>query len=60
MHVGAQHWYMGFIKHGRGAFRIATVASALLFAFAVLGCNTTEGIGEDIEATGEAIDDAAD
>lgn len=24
------------------------------------GCNTIEGAGEDIEATGEAIDDAAD
>ena len=24
------------------------------------GCNTVEGVGEDIEAGGEALDDAAD
>jgi len=24
------------------------------------GCNTTEGVGEDIEAAGDAIDDAAE
>ncbi|MGF1484076.1 MAG: entericidin A/B family lipoprotein [Opitutales bacterium] len=31
-------------------------ACALLFA----GCNTTRGVGEDFEAAGEAIQDAAD
>jgi predicted small secreted protein len=28
--------------------------------FTLSACNTTEGIGEDIEAAGDAIDDAAD
>jgi len=33
-----------------------TVAAALLFA----GCNTVEGVGQDVEAAGEGIEDAAD
>lgn len=28
--------------------------------FALTGCNTTEGVGEDIKAVGESIDDAAE
>ena len=28
--------------------------------FALSACNTTEGVGEDIEAAGDAIDDAAE
>ncbi|MEX1108313.1 MAG: entericidin A/B family lipoprotein [Dongiaceae bacterium] len=27
---------------------------------ALSACNTTEGVGEDIEAAGDAIDDAAE
>lgn len=34
---------------------MATAASASLMA-----CNTTEGVGEDIGAAGDAIDDAAE
>lgn len=39
------------------------VAGALAIGWAGLaltGCNTTEGVGEDIEAAGGAIDDAAE
>lgn len=32
---------------------------AFMFALALGGCNTTRGLGEDIEATGEAVQDAA-
>lgn len=32
----------------------------LTFAFAVSACNTIEGAGEDIEAGGEAVEDAAE
>ena len=28
-------------------------------AFALAGCNTTEGLGKDIEQMGEAIEDSA-
>lgn len=28
-------------------------------ALAMTGCNTTEGVGEDVEATGDALKDAA-
>ena len=34
----------------------AAAASPLLLA----GCNTSEGVGEDIEAVGDEIEDAAD
>ncbi len=40
------------------------VLAATLFAaatpLALTGCNTTEGAGEDIEAAGDAIEDAAE
>ncbi|MFN3168110.1 MAG: entericidin A/B family lipoprotein [Phycisphaeraceae bacterium] len=29
-------------------------------AFALAGCNTLEGAGEDVEDAGEAVQDAAD
>ena len=32
----------------------------LLSLLTVSGCNTTRGLGQDIEATGEAIEDAAE
>jgi predicted small secreted protein len=35
-------------------------AIAMTGALSVSGCNTIEGVGEDIEATGDAIDDAAE
>ncbi len=33
---------------------------AALFAIAIGGCNTTRGIGQDIEAAGETIEKVAD
>ena len=30
------------------------------FAFALAGCNTVEGVGKDVKATGSAIEKAAD
>lgn len=43
--------------------RLATVAAAILLGIGTLAltaCNTTEGLGKDIEAAGEGIQDAAD
>lgn len=31
----------------------------LALGLGAIGCNTTEGIGEDVEATGDAMKDAA-
>ena len=31
-----------------------------LIAFIIVGCNTMEGAGEDVESAGESIQDAAD
>ena len=31
-----------------------------MFAFGVSACNTTAGLGRDIEATGDAIEDVAE
>ncbi|MEY4879285.1 MAG: hypothetical protein RJB62_754 [Pseudomonadota bacterium] len=33
---------------------------AVLFALGVTACNTVEGVGEDVEAAGGAIDEAAE
>lgn len=41
------------------AFAAAAIAALALSALPLAGCNTTEGIGRDIEATGDAIEDAA-
>jgi predicted small secreted protein len=30
------------------------------FAFACAGCNTVEGVGKDVKATGQAIENTAD
>ncbi len=30
------------------------------FGFTMLGCNTVDGVGKDMESAGEAIQDAAD
>jgi len=43
--------------------RPIAVIGATLFALAPMAltaCNTTEGVGEDVEAAGDAIDDAAE
>jgi len=40
--------------------RIAIVLLVGVFAVSLVGCNTTEGAGEDIEATGEGIQNAAE
>lgn len=32
----------------------------MLIALAAAGCNTTKGFGQDVEATGDAIEDTAD
>jgi len=46
------------VRLWRGAAAIG-VASGLAM-FGLSGCNTVEGVGEDVEAAGEAIDDTAD
>jgi predicted small secreted protein len=33
---------------------------AILFTLGVAACNTVEGVGEDVEAAGGAIDEAAE
>jgi len=38
--------------------KIATLL-ALSFAFALAGCNTVKGAGQDIQKAGSAIEDAA-
>ena len=40
--------------------RILYLMLLFLAALAAAGCNTTEGFGEDVEATGDAIEEAAE
>ena len=39
---------------------LISVATILTLAWLTAGCNTLHGAGEDLEAGGEAIQDAAD
>lgn len=40
--------------------KIALAAIAFLLATAATACNTVEGVGEDMQAAGQAVDDAAE
>jgi predicted small secreted protein len=40
--------------------RIVAVLALAGFALAVAGCNTVEGVGKDVKASGEAIEKAAE
>ena len=44
----------------RFALGVAASIAIACAALAVAGCNTTEGVGEDISAAGDAIDEAAE
>ena len=35
------------------------IVAVLMFLFGAAACNTTRGLGEDVEATGDAIQDTA-
>lgn len=39
---------------------LATLMLTQFFAGGVVGCNTTRGIGQDVEAAGEGIEEVAD
>lgn len=41
-------------------FFLLAIAAFLSLVFLLSGCNTVEGIGEDVEAAGGRIEDAAD
>ncbi len=43
----------------RLALRLLAVSGLALFGLSLAACNTTEGVGEDIEAAGDGISDAA-
>jgi entericidin B len=38
---------------------LASIATCILATAMLSGCNTTEGVGEDIEAAGDALSDTA-
>jgi predicted small secreted protein len=40
--------------------KIALAAIAFMLAASAAACNTVEGVGQDTQAAGEAIEDAAD
>lgn len=40
--------------------KVIYLLALILVAFAASACNTTRGFGQDVEATGEAIEDTAD
>ena len=40
--------------------KVIPLSILVLFAFGLAGCNTTRGLGQDIEATGEKIEEVAE
>lgn len=40
--------------------RLILLALLGIVSFGLAACNTTEGVGEDLEEAGDAIEDAAD
>jgi predicted small secreted protein len=45
----------------RGGTMLRKFALSLVaFVFVLAGCNTVEGVGKDVKATGQAIEKAAD
>ena len=40
--------------------KLVALAMLVGFAVALTGCNTVEGAGKDVKATGQAIENAAD
>ncbi|HQY88311.1 MAG TPA: entericidin A/B family lipoprotein [Tepidisphaeraceae bacterium] len=48
------------MKYAIVARRFFGVCALCMMAISMFGCNTTKGVGRDIEATGDAIEDAAE
>jgi predicted small secreted protein len=46
-------------KHARAAALLVAVTLSALAFVALAGCNTTQGVGEDIESLGDGISDTA-
>ena len=40
--------------------KFAGLLTMIGFVFACAGCNTVEGVGKDVKATGQAIENTAD
>jgi predicted small secreted protein len=40
--------------------KLAVLLSPIGFALVLAGCNTVEGVGKDVKATGQAIEKAAE
>ena len=40
--------------------KLAALATAAGLALVIAGCNTVEGVGKDVKATGGAVEKAAD
>lgn len=40
--------------------KLLYLLALVLVAFATSACNTTRGVGQDVEATGDAIEDTAE
>jgi predicted small secreted protein len=55
-----QHFTCGYGKMSQFRVSLLTTAACLLIACGVLSsCHTMQGLGRDVEKTGEAIEDAA-
>ena len=51
---------LGERRSGNMAEKIVALLLLIGFAVGIAGCNTVEGMGKDIKATGSAVEKAAD
>lgn len=51
---------MKTLEPGSEPLRVLLALGMLFGAAGLVGCNTTQGLGEDVEATGDAIEEAAE
>ena len=54
------NWPVGPKDHKEVSLKVLYLLALMLVAFAASACNTTRGLGQDVEATGDAIEDEAD
>ncbi len=54
------HTDLGDRRRTRSRLGFAALACAIAAPLALAACNTTKGVGKDVEAAGEGIQDIAD
>ena len=60
LHLPSRTPYLNFTFREGVMKTITTILLAMFLSLAAASCNTTRGLGQDIESLGDTIEDAAD